>query len=54
MKKILALAIISSFFAFNANANSVAILDVEKIVKESKAMRYIQSKVSKQQEKYPT
>jgi outer membrane protein len=52
MKKILALAVISSFFALNANANTIGILDVEKIVKESKAMRDIQSKVSKQQDVY--
>lgn len=52
MKKILALAVISSFFAFNANANTIGVLDVEKIVKESKAMRDIQSKVGKQQEVY--
>ena len=52
MKKLLALAIISTLFAFNANANSIGVLDVEKIVKESKAMRYIQSKVSKQQDLY--
>lgn len=46
---------LSAFFvllSFNANAGSIAVLDVEKIVKESVAMRDIQSKVTKQQEKY--
>jgi outer membrane protein len=52
MKKLLALAIATTLFAFNANANTIGILDVEKIVKESKAMRYIQSKVSKKQDYY--
>ncbi|MBM5782127.1 MAG: OmpH family outer membrane protein [Pelagibacterales bacterium] len=46
---------LTAFFAllsFNASAGSIAVLDVEKIVKESAAMRDIQGKVSKQQEKY--
>lgn len=40
------------FFSVNANAGSIAVLDVEKIVKESAAMRDIQSKVSKKQDEY--
>lgn len=49
------LIIAASFFLFTANfanATEIAVLDIEKIVKESKAMKYIQNKVSKQQDKY--
>ncbi len=48
-------AIISTaiaLFTFNANAGGIGILDVEKIVKESSAMRDIQNKVSKKQDVY--
>lgn len=41
-----------ALFAFNASAAGVGILDVEKIVKESSAMRDIQNKVSKKQDEY--
>jgi outer membrane protein len=51
-KQLLAFLAIFTFFTFNANAAVVGILDVEKIVKESVAMRDIQSKVSKKQEEY--
>ena len=41
------------FFATSfANASEVAVLDIDKIVKESKAMKYIQNRLSKQQDKY--
>ena len=49
------LIISASLFLFTtsfANASKVAVLDIEKIVKESKAMKYVQNKVSKQQDKY--
>ncbi len=53
MNKILiALSVILTLFTLNANAGGVGILDVEKIVKESAAMRDIQSKVSKKQDEY--
>jgi outer membrane protein len=52
MKKILFTAAILALFTVNSNASEVAILDVEKIVKESDAMRDIQAKVSKKQEEY--
>ncbi len=55
MKRILltASAIFLLFFANStANAAGVGILDVEKIVKESSAMRDIQNKVSKRQDEY--
>lgn len=45
-------AIFFALISVNANATNVGIIDVEKIVKESKAMRYIQRKISKQQSKY--
>jgi len=51
-KNILISSLIFALFSFNANAGRVGILDVEKIVKESKAMRDIQSKVSKKQDEY--
>ncbi|MBL6664850.1 MAG: OmpH family outer membrane protein [Rickettsiales bacterium] len=54
MKKIFLVAITFCFLSTTnfANAGEIAILDIEKIVKESKAMKYIQNKVSKQQDKY--
>jgi len=51
-KKLITLAAILTLASFSANAGSIGILDVEKIVKESTAMRDIQSKVSKKQEEY--
>lgn len=51
-KTFIAIITILSLFSFNANAGSIAVLDVEKIVKESKAMRYIQKKVSAKQKSY--
>ncbi len=51
-KNFVALAAVCALFSFNANAGSIAVLDVEKIVKESTAMRDIQSKVSKKQDEY--
>ncbi len=51
-KSVIALAAICMLFSFNASASSVAVLDVEKIVKESTAMRDIQSKVTKKQDEY--
>lgn len=51
-KNFIALATIFTLFSFNASAGSIAVLDVEKIVKDSKAMRYIQKEVSAQQKTY--
>jgi len=43
---------ISCLAFVNANATNIAILDLEKIIKDSKAMRDIQSKVNKKQDEY--
>ena len=51
-KNLLTLSAVFALFTFNANAGGIGILDVEKIVKESSAMRDIQSKVSKKQDEY--
>lgn len=51
-KSFIALTAACAFFSFNANAGSIAVLDVEKIVKESAAMRDIQGKVTKKQDEY--
>ena len=51
-KKIITLLSVFSFISLNANAGGIGILDVEKIVKESSAMRDIQAKVSKKQDEY--
>lgn len=51
-KNLVILSAILALFTFNANAAGVGVLDVEKIVKDSKAMRDIQSKVSKKQDEY--
>jgi outer membrane protein len=51
-KKIITLLALCSFISLNANAGGIGILDVEKIVKESSAMRDIQGKVSKKQDEY--
>ncbi len=53
MKKTFAvIAAVSALFAFNASAAGTGILDVEKIIKESSAMRDIQAKISKKQDEY--
>lgn len=46
------LTAIFALFTLNANAGGIGILDVEKIVKESSAMRDIQNKVTKKQDEY--
>jgi outer membrane protein len=52
MKKTLLVAAAFALASINANAGGIGILDVEKIVKESSAMRDIQSKVTKKQDEY--
>ena len=44
--------LVFSLASLNANAAGTGILDVEKIIKESSAMRDIQAKIGKKQEKY--
>lgn len=51
-KKFLAIFALSFLCFSNVNATEVGVLDVEKIVKESTAMRYIQNVVSKKQDEY--
>jgi len=51
-KHLLTFAVVFAALSFNANAAGVGVLDVEKIVKESTAMRDIQGKVSKKQDEY--
>jgi Skp family chaperone for outer membrane proteins len=51
-KSFIALATIFTLSSLSANASTIGVLDVEKIVKESIAMRDIQSKVSKKQDEY--
>ena len=51
-KKLIALSAVFAFISFSASAGGIGILDVEKIVKESSAMRDIQGKVSKKQDEY--
>jgi outer membrane protein len=51
-KKFITLLALYSFISLNASAGEIGILDVEKIVKESSAMRDIQGKVSKKQDEY--
>ncbi len=41
-----------SLFSLSANAGGSGIIDVEKIIKESSAMRDIQSKIEKKQDEY--
>jgi Skp family chaperone for outer membrane proteins len=50
--KLLTITLISCLAFTNANASNIAILDLEKIIKESKAMRDIQNKVNKRQDEY--
>jgi len=52
MKKILIAISILFFFNYNASATEIAVIDVDQIVKESKAMQYLQKKVSQKQEEY--
>jgi Skp family chaperone for outer membrane proteins len=51
-KNFIALAAVFTLLSLNANAANTAVLDVEKIVKESVAMVDIQKKVTKKQEEY--
>ncbi len=51
-KHLMSLATIFTLFSFNASAGGIAVLDVEKIVKESVSMKDIQNKVSKKQDEY--
>ncbi|OFX09609.1 MAG: hypothetical protein A3H30_01390 [Alphaproteobacteria bacterium RIFCSPLOWO2_02_FULL_40_19] len=51
-KTTLTIATILAFFISNANAAGIGIIDVDKIIKESSAMRDIQSKISKKQDDY--
>ena len=51
-KNFIALAAVFTLLSLNANAANIAVLDVEKIVKESVAMVDIQKKVTKKQEEY--
>lgn len=51
-KNFIALAAVFMLLSLNANAANIAVLDVEKIVKESVAMVDIQKKVTKKQEEY--
>jgi Skp family chaperone for outer membrane proteins len=50
--KFLTLILMSCTAFVNANASNIAILDLEKIIKDSKAMRDIQNKVNKKQDEY--
>ena len=50
--KIFAAVILSFFIVNSAYATEFAILDLERIIKESKAMKDIQNKVNKKQEDY--
>ena len=43
---------VATLFSSSALANGTGILDVEKIIKDSSAMRDIQSKISKKQDDY--
>jgi len=51
-KNLLALTAAISLLTFSANASEIGVLDVEKIVKESVAMKDIQKKVNKKQDEY--
>ena len=51
-KQFLAILAASLLFVNNASASEIGVLDVEKIVKESSAMRDIQNKISKKQDEY--
>ncbi len=51
-KHLITLAAVFALFSFNASAGGIAVLDVEKIVKESVSMKDIQNKISKKQDEY--
>lgn len=51
-KSFLTIFAVSTLVSFNASAVGIGILDVEKIVKESSAMRDIQKKISNKQDEY--
>lgn len=52
MKKIIALAAILSLFSMSSQAGEIGVLDIEQIVKESDAMKYVQNKITDKQEEY--
>jgi len=52
LKKILSLIALSFFICQSAIASDLGVLDLERIIKDSKAMRDIQSKVNKKQDDY--
>jgi outer membrane protein len=51
-KHLITIAAFFALFYFNASACGIAVLDVEKIVKESVSMKDIQNKISKKQDEY--
>lgn len=51
-KSFLTIFAVSTLISFNASAIGIGVLDVEKIVKESSAMRDIQKKISNKQDEY--
>jgi outer membrane protein len=51
-KSFLTIFAVSALISFNASAAGIGVLDVEKIVKESSAMRDIQKKISSKQDDY--
>ncbi len=51
-KSFLTIFAVSALISFNASAAGIGVLDVEKIVKESSAMRDIQKKISNKQDEY--
>lgn len=52
INKIVLTILFAIFTIANSNASSIGILDLEKIIKDSKAMRDIQNKVNKKQDEY--
>jgi outer membrane protein len=55
IKKTFSILLISTIFysfSYNANAAEIAVIDVEKIIKESKVMRYIQRNINDKQNQY--
>ncbi len=51
-KYLTTLALFGALFSANANASGIGILDVERIMKESVAMRDFQSKIEKKEDEY--
>ena len=51
-KKLLGLVALSLFISQTALASDIGVLDLEQIIKDSKAMRDIQTKVNKKQDDY--